>query len=90
MGENLNTNENSNYENRVISPVIVEALKKDEHLNALYTKLNELYSKAIPKVIQVSEREFKASYSDEFDELVAKIQQEIDFRCEQIVSYYNR
>jgi acetylornithine/succinyldiaminopimelate/putrescine aminotransferase len=90
MEETLNTNENGNCANRVLSPVVVEALQNDEHLKALYSKLNELHSKAIPKVIQVSEREFKATYGDEFNELVAKFHREINFRQEQIVSFYNR
>ena len=85
-----NTNKNGNCANRVLSPVVVEALQNDKRLKELYSRLNELYTKAIPKVIQVSEYEFKATYGDEFNELVAKFHQEINFRQEQIVSFYNR
>lgn len=82
--------QNPNCINIVLSPVVVEALQSDKHLVELYKRLNELHSKAIPKVIQVSPTEFKAAYGDEFNELVAKIHQEINFRQEQIMSFYNR
>ena len=76
--------------NNVLSPVVVEALQNDTHLKELYKRLGEVHSKAFPIVVQVSPTEFKASYSDEFNEVIAKIHQEINFRQEQILSYYNR
>ena len=76
--------------NNVLSPVVVEALKSDAHLKELYNRLSEIHSKAFPIVVQVSPTEFKASYSDEVSELIGKVYQEINFRQEQIISFYNR
>lgn len=90
MADTLNTNENGNCANRVLSPVVVYALQNDTHLKELYKRLEEIHSKAFPIVIQVSPTEFKVSYSDDFNELIANIHQEINFRQEQIVSFYNR
>lgn len=90
MADTLNTNENGNCANRVLSPVVVYTLQNDTHLKELYKRLEEIHSKAFPIVIQVSPTEFKVSYSDDFNELIANIHQEINFRQEQIVSFYNR
>ena len=76
--------------NNVLSPVVVEALQSDAHLKELYKRLSEIHLKAFPIVVQVSPTEFKASYSDEVNELIAKVHQEINFRQEQILSFYNR
>ena len=86
----MNTVETPNCINIVLSPVVVEALQNDKHLVELYKRLNELYSKAIPQVIQVSQTEFRANYPDVFNELVSRIQTEINHRQEQIISFYNR
>lgn len=85
-----NTNKNGNCANRVLSHAIVEALQNDTHLKELYKQLGEIHSKAFPIVVKVSPTEFRASYGDEFNELIANIHQEINFRQEQIVSFYNR
>lgn len=73
----------------VLSSVVVAALQNDKRLIDLHKQLNELHSKAMPKIIQVSPTEVKATYGDEFNELIATIHQEINFRQEQIVSGYN-
>ena len=86
----MNTVEPPNCINIVLSPVVVEALQNDKHLVELYNRLNELYSKAIPQVIQVSTTEFRDNYPDVFNELVSRIQTEINHRQEQIISFYNR
>ena len=86
----MNTQQTPDCINIVLSHVVVEALQNDKHLVELYKRLNELYSKAIPQVIQVSPTEFKAKYPDVFNELVSQIQSEINHRQEQIISFYNR
>lgn len=86
----MNIAENPNCTNIVLSPAVVEALQNDKHLVDLYKRLNELYSKVIPDVIQVSPTEFRANYPDVFNELVSRIQSEINHRQEQIISFYNR
>lgn len=86
----MNTVETPNCINIVLSPVVVEALQNDKHLVELYKRVNELYSKAIPQVIRVSPTEFRANYPDVFNELVSRIQTEINHRHEQIISFYNR
>ena len=86
----INTAQKPNCINIVLSPVVVKALQNDKHLVELYKRLNELYSKAIPQVIQVSPTEIKAKYPDVFNELVSRIQSEINHRQEQIISFYNR
>lgn len=80
----------SNKGNTMLSPVVVNALQNDARLKELYKRINELYSKAIPKVIEVSPTEFKVTYGDEFNKLVTNFQQEINFRQDQIVSFFNR
>lgn len=75
MADTLNTNENGNCANRVLSPVVVDALQNDTHLKELYKRLEEIHSKAFSIVIQVSPAEFKVSYSDDFNELIANIHQ---------------
>ena len=76
--------------NNVLSPVVVEVLQNDTHLKELYKRLGEIHSKEFPIVVQVSPNEFKASYSDEVNELIDKLHQEINFRQEQILSFYNK
>lgn len=76
--------------NNVLSPVVVDALQSDTYLKELCKRLAEIHSKAFPIVVQVSPTEFKASYSDEVNELIGKVHQEINFRQEQILSFYNR
>lgn len=76
--------------NNMLSPVVVEALQSDTHLKGLYKRLLKIHSKAFPIVVQVSPAEFKASYSDEVNDLLSKVHQEINFRKEQILSFYNR
>ena len=76
--------------NIVLSPVVVETIQNDKHLVELYKRLNELYSTETPQVIQVSTTEFRANYSDVFNELVSRIQSEINHRQEQIISFYNK
>ena len=76
--------------NNVLSPVVVKALQSDAHLKELYKRLAEIHVKAFTIVVQVSPTEFKASYRDGFNELIAKVHQEINFRQEQILSFYNR
>ena len=76
--------------NNVLSPVVIEALQSDAHLKELYKRLAEIHSKAFPIVVQVSPTEFKASYNDEINEFIGKVHQEINFRQEQILSFYNR
>ena len=85
----MNTPQNPNCINILLSPVVVEALQNDKHLVELYKRLNELYSKAIPQVIQVSPTKFRANYPDVFNELVSRIQTEINHRQEQIISFHN-
>jgi len=75
--------------NILLTPEIVEALKNDEHLKELHKRLGEIHSKAFPIVVQVSPTEFWSSYGDEFDKLIPKVHQEIDFRVEQILSSFN-
>lgn len=77
-------------ENNVLSPVIVEALQSDAHLKELYKKLSEIHSKAFPICFQVSTTEFKVNYGDEVNALLEKVNQEINLRIEQILSFYKR
>lgn len=66
------------------SSIVIKAILNDERLKRLYGILNELHAKVIYKGIQISEREFKIIYEDEFNKIVAKIYQEINFRQKQI------
>jgi hypothetical protein len=76
----------SKCENYVLSNVIVDAILNDEVIKLLYQRLNEMHSKIIPKVIIISPPEFNAT--DEYNELVMKIHEQIDFRIEQINTFY--
>ncbi len=79
---------NITYGKIELSPKIVQAIQNDKQLIELYKKLRELQSKAIPTVIQVSKTEFKATFGDDYNETVAKFQEMITFRIEQILSFY--
>lgn len=90
MEEITNTHENGSCANRVLSPVVVEALQNDKYLVELCKRLNELYSKSILQVIQISPTEIRANYPDALNEFVFVIQTEINHRQEQIISFFNR
>jgi len=71
-----------NKDNHAPLPVLIEALQNDKYIKALYTELNKLFLTAIPKIVQDSGYEFNA--------LVTMLYRQIEFRQEQIISFYNR
>jgi hypothetical protein len=88
--ENLQTGTTSaiNY-NRMLSPVVLEAIQNDAQIKALNQRLNELVQYDSPKWVQQTNGEFKAVNSVQFDEAFEKIKQEIKHRQSQIMSNYN-
>ena len=68
---------------------VANALLNDKELTELHIKIEEIYAKNFPIIVQVSPTHFRASYSDEVKEVIANIQKLIDFRKEQILSSYN-
>jgi len=88
--ENLQDGTNSaiNYD-RMLSPVVLEAIQNDAQINALNHMMNDLYKYSTPKYVMQTNGEINAVNSKEFDEAVAKIVEQIVLRQQQIMSAYN-
>ncbi len=88
--ENLQIGTNSaiNYD-RMLSPVVLEAILNDAQIKALKQRMNDLYKYSTPKYVMQTNGEVKAVNSKEFDEAVAKIVEQIELRQQQIISAYN-
>lgn len=88
--ENLQIGTNSaiNYD-RMLSPVVLEAILNDAQLKALYQRIKDLCRYSTPKYVMQTNGEINAVNSKEFDEAVAKIVEQIELRQQQIISAYN-
>jgi hypothetical protein len=88
--ENLQTGTNSaiNYD-RLLSPVVLEAIQNDAQIKALNQRMSDLYKYSTPKYVMQTNGEVNAVNSKEFDEAVAKIVEQIELRQHQIMSAYN-
>lgn len=88
--ENLQTGTNSaiNYD-RMLSPVVFEAIQNDAQIKALNQRMNDLYKYSKPKYEMQTNGEVNAINSKEFDEAVANIAEQIELRQQQIMSAYN-
>ena len=88
--ENLQTGTNSaiNYD-RLLSPVVLEAIQNDAQIKALNQRMNDLYKYSTPKYVMQTNGEVNAVNSKEFDEAVAKIVEQIKLRQQQIMYAYN-
>ena len=88
--ENLQDGTNSaiNYD-RMLSPVVLEAILNDAQIKALNQMMNDLYRYSTPKYVMQTNGEVNAVNSKEFDEAVAKIVEQIELRQQQIISAYN-
>lgn len=88
--ENLQDGTNSaiNYD-RMLSPVVLEAIQNDAQIKALNQRMNDLYKYSTPKYVMQTNGEINAVDSKEFDETVAKIVEQIELRQQQIISAYN-
>jgi len=85
--ENLQTGTNSaiNYDRR-LSPVVLEVIQNDAQIKALNQKMEDLYRHSTPKYVMQTNGELKAFNSEEFDEAVAKIVEQINLRQQQIMA----
>ena len=88
--ENLQIGTNSaiNYD-RMLSPVVLEAIQNDAQIKALNQRMNDLYIYSTPKYVMQTNGELNAVNSKEFDEAVANIVEQIELRQQQIISVYN-
>ena len=88
--EHLQTGMNSaiNYD-RMLSPVVLEAIQNDAQIKALNQRMNDLYKYSTPKYVIQTSGEINAVNSKQFDEVVAKIVEQIELRQQQIMSAYN-
>lgn len=82
------TNLAINYD-RMLSPVVLEAIQNDAQIKALNQKMNDLYKYSTPKYVMQTNGKINAVNSKEFDEAVAKIIEQIELRQQQIMSAYN-
>lgn len=82
------TNSAINYD-RMLPPVVLEAIQNDAQIKALNQKMNDLYKYSTPKYVMQTNGEINAVNSKEFDEAVAKIVEQIELRQQQIMSAYN-
>ena len=89
-GENIQTDTNSaiNYD-RMLSPVVLEAIQNDAQIKALNQRMNDLCIYSTPKYVMQTNGELNAVDSKEFDEAVANIVEQIESRQQQIISVYN-
>ena len=88
--QNLQTGTDSaiNYD-RILSPVVFEAIQNDAQIKALHQRLNDLYRYSTPKYVTQTNGEVNAVNTKEFDEAVTKIVEVIELRQQQIMSAYN-
>lgn len=88
--KNLQTNTNSaiNYD-RMLSPVVLEAIQNDAQIIALNQRMCNLYKYSSPKYVMQTNGEINAVNSKEFDDTIAKIVEQIELRQQQIMSAYN-
>ena len=88
--ENFKTGTDSaiNYD-RMLSPVVLEAIQNDAQIKALNQRMNDLYKYSTPKYVMQTNGEINAVNSKEFDDAVAKIVEQIELRQQQIMSAYN-
>lgn len=88
--ENLQIGTNSaiNYD-RMLSPVVLEAILNDAQIKALNQRMNDLCRYSTPKYVMQTNGEVSAVNSKEFDEAVAKIVKQIELRQQKIISAYN-
>ena len=88
--ENIQTDTNSaiNYD-RMLSPVVLEAIQNDAQIKALNQKMDDLYRYSAPKYVMQTNGKINAINTKEFDESVAKIVEQIELRQQQIMSAYN-
>ena len=88
--ENLQIGTNSaiNYD-RMLSPVVLEAILKDAQIKALNQRMHDLCRYSTPKYVMQTNGEVNAVNSKEFEEAVAKIVEQIELRQQQIISAYN-
>lgn len=84
----IGTNSAINYD-RMLSPVVLEAIQNDAQIKALNQIMNDLYIYSTPKYVMQTNGELNAVNSKEFDEAVAKIVEQIALRQQQIMSAYN-
>ena len=88
--ENLQIGTNSaiNYD-RMLSPVVLEAILNDAQIKALNQMMNDLCRYSTPKYVMQTNGEVSAVNSKEFDEAVAKIVEQIELRQQKIISACN-
>ena len=88
--ENLQDDTNSaiNYD-RMVSPVVLEAIQNDVQIKALNQRMNDLYKYSTPKYVMQTNGEINAVNSKEFDEAVENIVELIELRQQQIMSACN-
>ena len=88
--ENLQIGTNSaiNYD-RMLSPVVLEAILNDAQIKALNQMMNDLYRYSTPKYVMQTNGEVHAVNSKEFDEAVANIVERVESRQQQIISACN-
>ncbi len=79
------TNSAINYD-RMLSPVVLEAIQNDAQIKALNQRMNDLYNYSIPKYAMQTNGEVNIVNSKEFDGVVAKIIEQIELRQQQIIS----
>ena len=84
-----NTTETAVNYDRLLSPVVLEAIQSDAQIKALNQRMNDLYKYSTPKYVMQTNGEINAVNSKEFDEAVAKIVEQIELRQQQIISAYN-
>ena len=84
-----NTTETAVNYDRLLSPVVLEAIQSDAQIKALNQRMNDLYKYSTSKYVMQTNGEINAVNSKEFDESVAKIVEQIELRQQQIISAYN-
>ena len=84
----IGTNSAINYD-RMLSPVVLEAIQNDAQIKALNQRMNDLYIYSTPEYVMQTNGELNAVNSKEFDEAVANIVEQIELRQQQIISVYN-
>jgi len=76
----------NNYDNML--SVVFKAISIDAQIKALNERMYDLYKYSTPKYVMQTNGEINAVNSKEFDEMAAKILEQIELRQQQIISDY--
>ena len=88
--ENTATNRAMQYD-ALLAPVIVRAVQEDVAIKQLTAELNRIYAHAIPTlVVSDGGKKVEQKYNGFIEAMATDIKEQIEFRKQQIINFYER